>query len=139
MRARTAFELRPWPFAKRPRVLIEQPDPDASLELAGALRDAGYAVAICRGPSSAARCPLHRLEDCVVVEGADVVVTALDFEREEGRAVLEGLRLRYPATPLVVAATAAESIEVADVLHGCTVVPVDVEAERIVNVVKEVA
>ena len=130
--------MRAWPFPG-PRVLIEHPDPDAGLELAGALRAAGYAVAICRGPSSTARCPLHKLEPCVVVEGADVVVTALDFERDEGRNVLEGLRLRYPATPLVVAATAAESLELADELYGCTVVPVDAEAERIVDVVKEVA
>jgi hypothetical protein len=131
--------MRAWPFPGGPRVLIEHPDPDAGLELAGALRDAGYAVAICRGPSSTARCPLHKLEPCVVVEGADVVVSALDFERDEGRDVLGGLRLRYPGTPLVVAATAAESLELADELYGCTVVPVDAEAERIVDVVKEVA
>ena len=127
----TSFELQPWPFAERPRVLIEHPDPDTGLELAGALRGAGYAVAICGGPGRTSRCPLHKLEPCAVVEGADVVVTGLDFEREEAREVLAGLRLRYPSTPLVVGVTAAESLELADDLHGCTVVPVDAEPARV--------
>lgn len=127
----TSFELQPWPFAERPRVLIEHPDPDTGLELAGALRGAGYAVAICGGPDRTSRCPLHKLEPCAVVEGADVVVTGLDFEREEAREVLAGLRLRYPSTPLVVGVTAAESLELADDLHGCTVVPVDAEPARV--------
>ncbi|MBD0338571.1 MAG: hypothetical protein ICV67_04695 [Thermoleophilia bacterium] len=128
-----------WPFAERPRVLVEHPDAEAGLELAGALRDAGYAVAVCRGPGGGNRCPLHGLEPCAIVDGADLVVTALEFDGPTGRDVLKGLRLRYPGTPLVVAATAAESIELAEELHGCVVVPVDAEPERIVDVVKEVA
>lgn len=136
MRRRAAtIDLQPWPFSERPRVLIEHPDPDAGLELAAALRGAGFAVAICRGPDGTARCPVHKLEPCVIVEGADVVVTALDLERE-GRDVLEGLRTRYPDTPLVVEATAAESIELADALYGCTVVPVDAEPGRVVEAVR---
>ena len=136
MRRRPAkIDLQPWPFPERPRVLIEHPDPDAGLELAAALRSAGFAVAICRGPNGTARCPVHKLEPCVIVEGADVVVSALDLERS-GRDVLEGLRTRYPDTPLVVEATAAESIELADVLHGCTVVPVDGEPSRVVAAVR---
>ena len=117
-------------------MLIEHPDPEAGLDLAGALRSAGFGVAVCRGPDGTARCPLHQLEPCVVVEGADVVVTALDFEREEARAVLKGLRLRYPDTPLVVGATAAESIELAEELDGCTVVPVDTEPGSVVAAVR---
>jgi hypothetical protein len=116
-------------------VLIEHADPDAALELASALRAAGSAVAICRGPDSdaspATRCPLHRLESCVVVEGADVVVTALDLERDEARGVLRGLRLRYPATPLLVQATVAGTLAAGEALDGCTVLPVDTAPSRV--------
>jgi len=117
----------PWRFAGGPRVLIEHPDPVVGLDLATALRAAGCAVATCRGPGSAGdtagACPLHRLEPCAVVEGADVVVTAIDLDVEEGREVLRGLRTRYPSTALVVAATPAASLDLAAELAGCTVVP----------------
>ena len=129
------IELAPWSYPGRPRALIELPDPDEALEIAAAIRDAGCVVGICRGPDSAAdpatRCPLHQLEPCAAVEGADVVVTALDLGTESGRGVLRGLRTRYPRVPLVVAATVREAIELEDVLAGCTVVPVDAEPDRV--------
>lgn len=133
------IELRPWAYPERPRVLIEHRDPDAGLELAAAIRDAGCSVGICRGPDAradpATRCPLHGLEPCVAVEGADLIVTALDLEEEESREILRGLRTRYASTPLVVLATVGEALELGDVLEGCTVVPVDAEPERIVAAV----
>lgn len=133
------IDLQPWAYPQRPRVLIELPDPDAGLELATAIRRAGCTVGICRGPDATAdpatRCPLHRLEPCVAVEGADLVVTALDLEEEDGREVVRGLRTRYPSTPLVVVATVGETLELGEVLEGCTVVPVDAEPEQIVAAV----
>jgi CheY-like chemotaxis protein len=133
------IDLAPWPYGERPRVLIEHPSPETSLELATAVRRAGCTVAICHGPDASAdpalRCPLHELEPCVVVEGADLVVTSLDLETEDGRDVLRGLRLRYPGTPLVVAATASESVELGDLLEGCTVVPVGCEPEYLVSAI----
>lgn len=129
------IELGPWIHPGRPRVLIEMPDPDDALEVAGAIRRLGCTVGICRGPDSAAdpatRCPLHRLEPCVAVEGADLVVTALDLETASGREVLRGLRTRYPVVPLVVAATVTQAIRLEGFLTGCTVVPVDAAPERI--------
>jgi CheY-like chemotaxis protein len=129
------IEFRPWPYADRPRVLIEHPDPDSALEVAAAVRGAGLMVGICRGPDAAAdpatRCPLHRLEPCVLVEGADVVVTALDLEDRDGREVLAGLRTRYPDTPLVVLSTVGQSLELGEVLAGCTVLPVDADPARV--------
>ena len=129
------LDLEPWPFPDRPRVLIEHPDPDAGLELAAALRRAGCTVGICRGPDAQAdpptRCPLHGFEPCVAVEGSDAVVTALDFDRGDAREVLERLTLRYPDTPLVVLATAAQSIELGELLEGCTVIPVEAAPEQI--------
>jgi DNA-binding NarL/FixJ family response regulator len=129
------IDVQPWRFSEPPRALIEHPDVGAGLDLATALRRAGYAVAICRGPDAAAdrstRCPLHQLEPCAVVEGADVVVTALGFDREEAREVLRGLRARYPSTQLVVEATVAEALELEDELVGCAVVPQDADPDRV--------
>jgi DNA-binding response OmpR family regulator len=139
---RVTIDPKPWLFPNRPRALIEHPDPDAGLELATALRHAGLAVAICRGPDAAAhpatRCPLHKLEPCAAVEGADVVVTALGLDREDGREVLRGLRTRYPSTPLVVEATVADALELAEELKGCVVIAQDAGSEVVVAAVMRV-
>jgi CheY-like chemotaxis protein len=131
--------LEPWAHPERPRVLIEHPDPDSQLELAAALRRVGCTIGICRGPDATAdpvtRCPMHRLEPCISVEGADVVVTALDLEQRDGAEVVRGLRTLYPRTPLVVLATVAETLELGDVLEGCTVLPVDDDPARIATAV----
>lgn len=128
------ISLQPWPYATRPRVLIEHPDPDQALELAAAIRAVGT-VGICRGPDAAAdpatRCPPHGLEPCVVVDGADVVVSALDLEADDGREVLRGLRTRYPDKPMVVLATVGETLELGEALRGCVVLPVDAAPERV--------
>lgn len=133
------IELGPWPFTQRPRVLIEHPDPDEGLELATALRRVGCTVAICRGPDAGGdpptRCPLHKLQPCIVVEGADVVVTLLGFGRDDARGVLRGLRVRYGEKPLVVAATVADTLELEDELQGCTVVPEDAAPDQVVAAV----
>jgi hypothetical protein len=128
-RRAATIDLGPWPFLDGPRVLIEHPDPNEALDLAGAIRRARCSVYICSGPARAGdpptRCPLHKLEPCVAVEGADVVVTALDLADKDGVGVVRGLRTRYPGKPLIVAATVSQTLELGDVLEGCTVVPVD--------------
>lgn len=129
------IDLQPWPFAGVARVLVEHPDPEACFPLVEELRHRGCAVAICSGPDVDARCPLHALEGCAAVEGADVVFTALGFWREDAREVLRGLRTRYPGKPLVVAAAVADALELEDDLYGCTVVPEDAEPARIADAV----
>jgi hypothetical protein len=133
------IDLAPWPFTQRPRVLIEHPDPDTGLEVATALRRAGCTVAICRGPDATGdpptRCPVHEFGPCVIVEGADIVVTMLGFGREDARGVLRGLRTRYAETPLVVAATVADVLELEDELQGCTIVPEDAPPDELVAAV----
>jgi hypothetical protein len=141
MRSRSVtIDLQPWAYAERPCVLIELADEDRSLALAAAIGRAGSTVGICQGPDANAepgtRCPLHQLQPCVAVEGADLVVTALDLGQEDGRGVLRGLRMRYPRTPLVVEATVAESLELGELLSGCTVVPVGSEPERVADAVR---
>lgn len=95
--AKKTISLSPWPWPDRPRVLIESPDPEASLA-AAALRQAGYAVAICHGPTRNERCPLVGSDDCALVIGADVVVSGVGPEVEEA------VRRRHPGTPLVASA-----------------------------------
>jgi hypothetical protein len=129
------IDLQPWPFAGTPRVLVEHPVPETCFELVAELRHRGFAVALCSGPDALARCPLHDFEGCTAVAGADVVVTGLGLEREESRAVLRGLRVRYERTPLVVLAAVAEALELADELYGCTVLPEDAEPGRIADAV----
>jgi len=136
MRKRVStIELGPWTFPERPRVLIEHPEPDAALEIAAAIRRVGCTVGICHGPDSAGdpatRCPVHRLEPCAAVAGADAVVTMLDLDTEDGREIVRGLRTRYPGKPLIIAATVAETLELGDLIQGCTVVPIDTEPERV--------
>lgn len=142
MRGRSVtIELGPWAYSDRPRVLIEHPDPDEALELATAIRAVGCAVGICRGPDATAhpatRCPLHRLEPCAAVEGADAVVTALDLESEDGREVLRGLRTRYAGTPVLVQATVAGTLALGEELEGCVVLPVDAEPTRVAAAVRD--
>jgi hypothetical protein len=76
-----------WPGrAGRARVLIEHPDPATLWAEAEAMRDAGYDVAICAGPTRASdrtsapvACPLLVDGRCALVEYADVVVSTTDL------------------------------------------------------------
>jgi hypothetical protein len=108
-RSRKARYLHPeeWPEPTgKPRVLIENPDGADLWAHADILREAGYDVATCHGPSKPAErgrrsgyfedpeqrqpagerslCPLVEDGRCPLVEGADVVVstTALTDSRE---------------------------------------------------------
>jgi hypothetical protein len=140
MRKRTeTIELTPWSYDEHPRVLIEHPDPDDALELAIAIRRVGCVVGICRGPDGSAesptRCPLHGLEPCEAVAGADLVVTGLDLDSWDGRRVVQGLRTRYPDTPLVVLAPPDDALGLGDLLADCVVVPGDAEPDEVAKVV----
>ena len=84
-----------WHWPGRPRVLIEDPDLESSLASAWALRQAGYTVAICRGPEPDEYCPLLGPHDCALVAGADVVVAGVGPEIEAA------VRKRHPSKPVV--------------------------------------
>jgi hypothetical protein len=117
----TILRPGPWPFA-RPRVLIEHCDESVALRYAQILRQAGYSVGVCRGPSGERqppeRCVLATGERCVFVDGADVVVSALGVREEEKRVVLEALRRFHPRTPLVVELLAGEIDRYDDLIDG---------------------
>ena len=84
-----------WQWPERPRVLIEDPDLESGLAAASALRQAGYTVAICRGPEPDEYCPLVGADDCALVIGADVVISGVGPEVEQA------VRARHPGKPVL--------------------------------------
>ncbi len=97
-----------WQWPGRPRILIEDPDLEAGLATAWALRRAGYTVAICRGPEPDAYCPLVGTDDCALVVGADVIVSGVGPEVEEA------VRRRHPGKPVIQPAAPTELVQAVD-------------------------
>jgi hypothetical protein len=95
-----------WPSRTgRARVLIEHPDPATLWAEAEAMRDAGYDVAVCTGPTKTFErasvrqtCPLLVDGHCSLVEQADVVVSTTDLG--ESQSLLAALSERR--TPALV-------------------------------------
>jgi DNA-binding response OmpR family regulator len=68
-----------------------------------------------------------------MAHGADIVVTHLGLVRREARQVLEALRTRYPATPVVAIVTPED--DHADghwLLDGCDLLVSPVDPEQLV-------
>lgn len=96
-----------WPAGTvGPRVLVECDDAAVQDGVARALREQGYSVAACAGPRgrTAGTCPLVERHRCGLVEGADVVVHALDPTDPAHRAVLASVHEHVPGLPVVDAA-----------------------------------
>lgn len=77
-----------WPATARQtkaRVLIENADAASAWAQAEILREAGYEVATCTGPTPLGAegphhvCPIVAGDACALVEGADVVVTSTEL------------------------------------------------------------
>ncbi len=128
---------QPWPWG-HPRVLIEHPDDARGLSLATAVREAGYAVAVCPGPAQSERCPLAGEEGCEAAHGADVIVAGLGLGTPQSRDVLEALRARCEGTPLVVEVAAGERESWPDLLEGCEVVDAPVDPDALVAALRGV-
>jgi len=132
----TRLSPQPWPWVGQRRVLIEHPDESAGLAFASILRQAGFAVAVCPGPEQSERCPLTGPEGCAVVQGADVVVSSLGLERPEAREVLQTVRMRRPATPLIVEVPEGDQPGWQNLLEGCDLIVSPVVPERLVACVR---
>lgn len=87
-----------------PRALVECEDPVIQDGLVRVLHEEGYVVAACGGPRARAShaCPLVSEGTCGLVEGADVVVHALDGSDPANRAILASIREQAPETPVVI-------------------------------------
>ena len=84
------------------RVLVECDDPTIQDGLERVLRETGYEVSLCAGPTSrSSGCPLVVSGQCGLVEDAQVVVHALDHADSSNRAVLAALVRSAPDTPIV--------------------------------------
>ncbi len=130
-------KLRPEPWRwGHPRVLVEHPDEQAGLAISSALRFAGYAVVICPGPPGRGKCPLTGPEGCAPAHDADLVVCALGYEGEKGRAVLREMRTRYPSIPVLVEVPSEMDAELAELLNGCEQLAEPATPEQVVSAVQ---
>ena len=103
-----------WPEpAGKPRVLIENPDGAELWAHADLLRQAGYEVATCYGPSWTA-CPLTDGGECPLAAGADVIVTTTELT--DSAAIIEALETKV-AGAVVVESQAGEAVDAATVIR----------------------
>lgn len=136
--------LEEWPERTgRPRVLIENPDRAELWAAAGILRDAGYDVAVCAGPTVPGElprgerpvaCPLVFGGYCGMVEDADVVVAATTLPGSRGILASHARR----QAPALVAEGPEHVLERdRDVLGGAVLIEEPVTGARLVAAVDE--
>ncbi len=135
-----------WPEASGRRVLIENGDGAELWAQADVLRQAGYRVATCRGPTGddgwptgadgeVLRCPLLETGCCPLVEGADVVVSGCGVGRSE--ALLAALTA--VAKNVVFAAPAPTFDRYADVRGAAQLLPFPVTETMLLDTVAQAA
>ena len=132
-----------WPeHTGKMRVLIENPDRADLWAHADVLRDAGYDVAICGGPTAEGQhdehgkhllCPLLAEGHCPLVEGADVVVSTTQLA--SSREIIATLSAK--STPaLVVEGTRAELERDSDAIGTSVELTLPVMSSQIVEAVE---
>jgi hypothetical protein len=91
------------------RALVVHHDIDIADQETDSLRRRGFDVEQCWGPEYRT-CPVMRGETCPAAERADVLVYDVwaTGESDGGRALIEGLRERYPDKPVVLTAPGIE-------------------------------
>jgi hypothetical protein len=142
---REPAQLHPeeWPEQTgKTRVLIENPDRADLWAHADVLREAGYDVAMCGGPTAEGQhgeqgehtlCPLLTEGHCPLVEGADVVVSTTQLTNS--REILATLSSRR--TPaLVVEGTTADLARDSEVIGNSVEITLPVMPSQIVEAVE---
>ncbi len=127
-----------WPADDgRTRVVVENPDRAELWAYAQALREAGYAVATCTGPSDVAgderRCPLLEGVRCSLVEGADVVFTTCSLPRADELVA----RLDEQAPRVVVEASLPDIERYRSIAASATIVPAPVTEGKLLDALGE--
>jgi hypothetical protein len=144
IRRRSPRSIHPerWPEPSgKPRVLIENPDGAELWAHADILRDAGYEVAMCAGPTAGSKeehqertlCPLLAEGHCPLVDGADVVISTTYLA--DGREILATLSAR-DAPALVVEGTAADLARDGDVIGDAARLEFPILPDQIVEAVE---
>jgi hypothetical protein len=120
------IESGEWPARSgKSRVLVENPDRADLLAHADILRDAGYDVAVCSGPTvvegeRACGCPLIDGQGCALVEGADTVVSTASLG--QSHEILAALSATG-TLPIVFEAPAPSFDQFRDVAGSATLLP----------------
>jgi hypothetical protein len=143
-----------WPeHSGKPRVLIENPDRADLWAHAELLREAGYDVAMCGGPTAETEhvpwhrrpfsadsrptervlCPLVTGGGCPLVEGADVVVSTTQLT--DGREILATLSARS-SPALVVEGTSSQLEREGDVIGDSVEVTLPILPQQLVRAVE---
>lgn len=131
---------RGWPGRMdwRARVLVENADAGVGYAMQNLLKDEAFDVQYCGGPDHLRghRCPLVTEGRCALVEGADVVVHSLNPDRPDQAAVLRAIKKLHPDTPVVVEVPTPAREAHADLLEGCTIVPMPATRTAIIDGVR---
>jgi hypothetical protein len=125
------FESWPQVRHRRPRLLIEDPDPALLVSDFRRFTEAGFDVALCSGPDQTEECPLVGRGECSMAAAADVIVmgTGLGESRD---VISAALHRHHPRVP-VIARVARQSLE--DVPDGCIPLPTPMSVDGQVRVV----
>lgn len=123
---------QPWDWPG-PRVLLERPYGVDLTARVDALRRAGYAVAVCPGPTGEDRCPLAHDLGCAAAQGADVVVSSLGFATPAAREALAALRTQLPSVRVLVEADPEDAAAWPELVDGTEILPGPVSPERLVD------
>lgn len=117
----------------RPRVLLACALDATPSIIADMLRAAGFAVAVCNGPTAKQRCSLVERGGCTLVDGADVVVDFLGVGEPEHRDLVEALRETDPPVPVVAEITRPKADENRDLLAGCRLIYAPVTSAMLIE------
>jgi hypothetical protein len=120
-------------------VLLEVPDGAEAVAYWRLLTDNDYEVAWCPGPERvpARRCPLVASGRCELLEGADVVVSALGLNEESCRRVVEARGRLYPETPVVAQASRSDFAQWASLVEGDHLMPTPVSGKALLQSVED--
>lgn len=87
----------------RPRILVEHADGEVRTALAARLREHGFEVVTCSGPTEGARgCPVVEGQPCPGAAGADAVVAGLPHPDPITDEILAAFDRVHPSLPVVI-------------------------------------